>query len=90
MSVLYHTSPTTGLAGAEVCAYLRKPPAVILPVIATSPPMVAEPTTPKLAKLANPPLVISSPPILAYVPCDTMLPFVAICPAVAVMPPAEK
>ena len=77
---MYQTSPTTGLAGADVCAYLRRPPAVILPVIATSPPMVAAPTTPKLANWLMLLFSMINPPMLADV--VLRLPAVTVSPAV--------
>ena len=84
MSVLYHTSPTTGLAGADVCAYLRKPPPVIFPVTARSAPIVAAPTTPRLASEPNPPFSIIKPPMLADVVFK--LPAVTVMPAVLKKP----
>ena len=58
-------SPTIGFTGAVELVVLRIPPPVTLPVIATSPPIVAEPITPKLASEPKPPLIISSPPMRA-------------------------
>ena len=95
-SVLYHTSPAIGLAGVFACAYLRTPPATMLPVIATSPPMVAEPITPKLATLPNAPFSMVNPPTTALAPVVIMLPPVmlkpvpVIAPFNDVSPPAEK
>ena len=77
---MYQTSPTTGFTGAVSCAYLRKPPPVILPVTARSAPTVAEPITPKLASELIPLFSIINPPILAEV--VFRLPAVTVIPAV--------
>ena len=86
---MYQTSPTTGLAGTPACAYLRRPPAVILPVIATSPPNVAPAITAKLATLPKAPFSIVRPPTTARVPLLIMLPTLST-PDVALMPPALR
>ena len=86
---MYHTSPSTGFAGALICAYLRRPPPVMLPVTARSPPIVAAPITLILATDPNEPFSIVSPPTTARVPDDTMLPTLST-PLVAVIPPADR
>ena len=81
---MYHKSPTTGLTGALELVVLRIPPPVTLPVMATSPPMVAPPITFKLASDPIPPASIMTPPMLADVVLK--LPAVTVIPAVLKKP----
>ena len=72
------------MAGVLACVYFLRPPPVMLPVIAKSPPKVPEPITFRLARLLIPPFSMVKPPITALAPDATML------PAVTLNPPAEK